>query len=254
MNARDLLRQIDEANTKATAPNRDTVEVGPFLLMLSPSTPLQWLNNAALVDRSAHVGPAEIEAMVAAFKARDRMPRMELFSGLHESLIRQLQDTGFKVESEMPLMVCTPEAFRPQRLAGARLERVRPDGDVETVMRIVDVAFEHDEPLTPSRIEAHRRSLEKGTIRTALCYLDDQPAAVASMVVAEGVGELAGVGTLPEFRRRGAASAVSTFLMEQFFQDAGLAWLSAGDPTAQAVYDRLGFELIGTQVNISLPP
>lgn len=253
MRTEDLLRKIEAANTEALTPNRHAVQAGPFTLLLSPSSPLQWINNAVLADTTAEIIKADVQAMVEAFRANDRMPRMELFSGIHGTLIRTLQATGFEIESEMPLMVCTPEMFQPQRSSEARLAWLKPDGDLETAMRLVDAAFEHEEPITPARIEASRRSLEKGSIRTALAYLDDRAAAVASLVVAKDVAELAGVGTLPEFRRRGAASAVSTFALEDFFKPGYLAWLSAGDEIAKAVYERLGFQLIGTQVNISLP-
>jgi predicted GNAT family acetyltransferase len=70
-------------------------------------------------------------------------------------------------------------------------------------------------------------------------------------VPSDDAAELAGVGTRPDHRRKGVALAVSSFLLRQFFESGKVVWLSAADAAAQAVYEKLGFELAGTQVNIS---
>ena len=64
---------------------------------------------------------------------------------------------------------------------------------------------------------------------------------------------MAGVGTVAEFRRQGWASAVSSRLLSEMFSDPAtedlIAWLSAGDSTARAVYEKLGFSQVGDQCN-----
>jgi len=68
------------------------------------------------------------------------------------------------------------------------------------------------------------------------------------------VAEVAGVGTRPALRRRGVAASLTCFLTEQLFAVGGtLAWLSAGDAAAQAVYERVGFAVVDTRLNYIEP-
>jgi len=68
------------------------------------------------------------------------------------------------------------------------------------------------------------------------------------------VAELAGVATSPALRRRGVAATLTSFLTDQLFAAGGtLAWLSAGDAAAQAVYERVGFAVVDTRLNYIEP-
>ncbi|MEA2553283.1 MAG: hypothetical protein QOJ65_1459 [Fimbriimonadaceae bacterium] len=251
-NSNELLQRIERSYVTATAPLRDVVECGPFWLFINPGTRLVWLNGA-VVANDQPITREWIREMVGGLKERDRQPRMELFAELRPELIRDLQAEGFVIESEMPMMVATIDTFIPQSSGGVRVEIMNPESDLVPFLRVADISFEHDEPITPERLERTRQGFKRGTHLGALAYIDGQPAAVASLVASDGVAELAGVGTHPDFRRRGAASTVSTVLLQEFFKTADLAWLSAGDDTSRAVYERLGFKLAGTQVNIALP-
>jgi len=249
----DLLNRLERSYAESVRSKDDLIRSGPFLISLHPVMKLPWLNNAILDDESGVVDKESILAMASEFEKRDRMPRMELFQELRPDLVKTLQDEGFEIECVLPVMVCTRDTFVSRINENVQVEMMTPDSDPGPFIRLIDIAFEHDDPVSPERIEGMRQSLRKGTQWSAMGYLDEQPAAVASLVVADGVAELAGVGTHPDHRRRGAASTVSSKLLEEFFQQADLAWLSAGDATAEAVYKKLGFRLAGNQVNISKP-
>ena len=192
--------------------------------------------------------------MVQVFEANDRMPRMELIRSLNVDLIDLLLEAGFEIESEMPLMIADPESFKPQISESIAVEILTPASDPTPFMRVADQAFDHNEPITPERIEGMRQNLRRGSQWSALATIRGEPAAVASLVVGDSTAELAGVGTLEEYRRQGAASTASTRLLQEFFEQNGeLAWLSAGDDIAQMVYERMGFEIAGKQTNISKP-
>ena len=248
-----LLKHIEDAYLRNVQMKPNLQVAGPFVLSLSPATSLRWMNNALVNDDSRPITDGDVRKMVQEFQAYDRMPRMELIREIRKPLIELLLKEGFEIECELPIMICTEETFLPQTNPAIGLEFVTQASDPVPFMRVADQAFEHDEPITPERIESMRQSLRRGTSWAALARIDGQPAAVATLVVSDSVAELAGVGTLPEFRRRGAALTVSTFLLEEFFKHGEIVWLSAGDETAQAVYERLGFRLLGTQVNISKP-
>jgi GNAT superfamily N-acetyltransferase len=246
-----LLKRIEDSYLKVVRTRSFLIPSGPFLISLNPGTRLRWLNNAVVADDTGPIDQAAIAEMVRVFEANDRMPRMEIFRELRSDLVDSLIANGFAIESELPTMVCTKDSFIPQRNETVSVELLTPASDPSPFMRVVDASFGHEEPITPERIEGMRQSLRKGTQWAALGRIGEVPAAVASLVVSDGVAELAGVGTVPDMRRRGAASTVSTQLLEEFFSQGEVAWLSAGDDTARAVYERLGFELLGVQVNIS---
>jgi ribosomal protein S18 acetylase RimI-like enzyme len=253
MDQLETLRRLEGSYATSIRSKEDLIRSGPFLISLHPTMKLVWLNNAIIDDESHLLDSAAILNMAEEFRKRERTPRMELFQELRPELVTMLQGEGFEVECVLPVMVCTKEMFVPHRTPGIQLMTMTPDMDPTPFIRIIDIAFEHDEPITPERIDGMRQSIRKGTQWSAMAMIDSAPAAVASLVIADGVAELAGVGTHPDYRRRGAASTVSTHLLEQFFQQADLAWLSAGDDTSRAVYERLGFRVAGNQVNISKP-
>lgn len=250
MERSDLLHRIERASYHAIAKNRTRIPVGPFEILYNPATQMRWLNGAYLADGAKTVTRDDIDNLVQAFRERDRLPHLELFRELRPELVQMLIDYGFRHEVEMPLMVATRETFRPQPSPRVQTEMLTPEADLAVWLQVGAEAFEHDEPITPDRIEDSRKSLRSGTLYTAVGRIDGQPAAIASIVHFEGVGELAGVGTTKPFRRQGAASAVSTYVLEEFFKNGEIAWLSAGDDSARLVYEKLGFELIGSQVNL----
>lgn len=248
-----LLARIESAYVEGTRTKNGLIKSGPFLISLNPTTRLRWLNNALVDDDSVAIESKHVQEMARVFEEHDRIPRMELFKELRPDLVATLIGEGFEIESELPTMVCTPATFVRQTSPNVEVEIMTPDSDLAPFMRVVDKSFGHEEPISAERLEGMRQSLRKGSQWAAMAMIDGAPAAVASLVVSDSVAELAGVGTLPDSRRRGAASTVSTRLLEEFFQQGDIAWLSAGDDTAQAVYERLGFKLIGVQVNISKP-
>ncbi|KGM30830.1 GNAT family N-acetyltransferase, partial [Inquilinus limosus] len=64
--------------------------------------------------------------------------------------------------------------------------------------------------------------------------------------------ELVAVGTRPAFRRRGLAEAVCRRLLESYLGTEALVWLSAA-AGAEPLYAKLGFRLVGTQLNFGGP-
>jgi predicted GNAT family acetyltransferase len=98
------------------------------------------------------------------------------------------------------------------------------------------------------------REIASGTTMTAVCRIDGEPVAAASLIGVGAEAELAGVWTAPRHRRRGLAEAVCRRLLTGFAARGGeLVWLSAGNATSERLYRRLGFEPVGTQLNYARP-
>jgi len=77
--------------------------------------------------------------------------------------------------------------------------------------------------------------------------LGDGVVAVGSHQPVGGVSEVVGVATLPAARRRGLGAAVTAALVEDARRGgAEIVFLSAGDDDVARLYERLGFERVGT--------
>src|SRR5579885_2790462 len=163
MNRQELLHQIESSYLKVVKSRSNLIASGPFLISWNPTTKLRWMNNAVVQDHSKAIQRDDVREMVKAFEEHDRMPRMEVFRELRPDLIDLLLSEGFEIESELPMMVCTSSSFKPQRNPEVRVQTITPACDPTPFMRIADISFEHDEPITPARIEGMRQSLRKGT-------------------------------------------------------------------------------------------
>ena len=93
-------------------------------------------------------------------------------------------------------------------------------------------------------------------IATPDTRLTPRPTAGTGLVEVPGdrpaVGELAAVGVLPAFRRRGIASAISAYLARTAHaQGIGLVFLEA-EPDGEQIYRRCGFIDATTKIWVSL--
>ena len=81
------------------------------------------------------------------------------------------------------------------------------------------------------------------------------PVATASWTaIADGVTEVAGVGTLHTHRRRGFGALATAYATQQAFSaGADLAWLTPGDEGADRIYRGLGYAPKATAVHLGDP-
>jgi GNAT superfamily N-acetyltransferase len=92
-----------------------------------------------------------------------------------------------------------------------------------------------------------RTDLAEGHIARALVVGPDGPVACGTAQRAGLTVEIAGVATLPAYRRRGLGAAVTAALtLETLGLGATVVLLSAGDTDVARVYERVGFVRIGT--------
>ncbi|MGI8827144.1 MAG: GNAT family N-acetyltransferase [Chloroflexota bacterium] len=92
-----------------------------------------------------------------------------------------------------------------------------------------------------------RERLEQELTIMAAAIVDDEPVAVGSHQPVEGVTEIVGVATLPAFRRRGIGAALTAFLTaDARARGIETVFLSAGDDDVARMYERVGFQRIGT--------
>jgi ribosomal protein S18 acetylase RimI-like enzyme len=234
---------------------RGLKRVGSFLLLFTADTKLRYLNYA-IPDDGVDPAPADIDALVEAFRQADRMPRLEFLPSVAPALETRLAAYGFAVEDRLPLMTCTSSSLRtPDVPAGLRLAPPHDDATMRAMAVLQHEAFEDPEPVSDGTVAGVRRSIEGGG--RAIIATDDADGTVVgaaqTMVPAGGATEIGGVAVAPSHRRRGIAAALVASLVRQSF-DAGLhtVFLEAA-PGADGAYRNAGFEQTSTSLHISLP-
>ena len=253
----DRLRRISQSVNLVAAQGREAITVGPFQALLDPSTDMIWLNYAVPI---APLGSARELAEALAelrrvFADRQRTIRFEFIEALWPALPGALEEAGLQLQARQPLMLCTPADFQPFNAPDVRVQRLSDtDRDILTeYLSIQSESFnfgEANEPPSTEMIEQLREHLQRGSWRCVMATVKGMPAGGGCTMPLERLCELAGVATLPAMRRRGVAATLCSFLVQDCFDCGGdLVWLSAGDAVSQALYQKIGFSVVNTQLN-----
>lgn len=248
----ELLLRIDSEHRNATARTRDVVEAGPFVLMLDPTIDLIFLNYAIPTEAGTPLDDDAVTKLTAVFRDRGLRPRLEFCAELWPDLQSLLLNNGFQTECVIPQMVCDANSFKPKFSPNVDAVVLDEQGDIASTLEVANAAFEMAMPISDERLEKSRKAIKNGWWIMGLAIVDGRPVGCATAVAHGGVCELCGVATVPACRRRGVASAVSSVVLTEHFVKGDLSWLGAGDDAARRVYERLGYERVGTQINMSL--
>jgi ribosomal protein S18 acetylase RimI-like enzyme len=256
----ELSRLCEQNANAVSAQSRTIIDCGPFRALLDPTTDMIWLNYAVPVGAidDAQATAAALADLRRAFAQHQRRPRFEFNALPWPALPRLLESAGFQLQERHPLMVCTPHNFRHFAAPGVVVRWLDSDAPAATLaatMALQSESFGGPADLPPAdEVERLRDQLRAGTLCYALATLDGVPAGAGSTAPIDGVAEVAGVATSPALRRRGVAASLTSFLAKQLFAaGGGMAWLSAGDAFAQAVYERVGFTVVDTRLNYIEP-
>jgi ribosomal protein S18 acetylase RimI-like enzyme len=256
----ELSRLCEQNANAVSAQSRTTIDCGPFRALFDPTTDMIWLNYAVPVGEIGDVRAtaAALANLRQAFAQHQRRPRFEFNALPWPALPSLLESAGFQLQERHPLMVCTPHSFRRFAAPGVAVRWLGindPAATLATTMAIQSESFGGPvEPPLDDEVERLREQLRAGTLCYALATLDGVPAGAGSTAPIDGVAEVTGVATSPALRRRGVAASLTSFLAEQLFAAGGrVAWLSAGDAAAQAVYERVGFAVTDTRLNYIEP-
>jgi RimJ/RimL family protein N-acetyltransferase len=200
--------------------------IHPFRAIPGPRGDALGFNYALPVD-ALRVDDATLPLAIRRLRARYRQLhqtlRIEFNHETWPGLGPALEGEGFVLESRNPLMTCTVRDFRP------------------STSPAVAVRFLETDPRHPST-------------RRVAGELDGMIAGHASLGSIDGVAELYAVVTNPSYRRRGVAATLCSALMRRHFEDGGtLVFLDAENPGAVALYQRLGFVIIGSRLTYREP-
>jgi ribosomal protein S18 acetylase RimI-like enzyme len=241
------------AHMRAAAARNPGGKAGPFTIGLDghSSHPMR---NFAVPDDGAAPSPAEISALVAFFRGHDRIPRLEFIEASAPAVTPALLAAGFTAEARTPVMACVPGmTLTPRDPAGVTVREAAGDADLAAAVGVQHHAYAEPSP-GPQDIARIRAMTARGGVVTVA--VDDQSGSVAGTglvdVPAPGSGELAAVGVLTAFRRRGIASAVSAHLARTAHARGIKVVFLEALPDEEEIYRRTGFAGVSAKVWLSL--
>ncbi len=226
---------------------------GPLVGLLHDSD-LWFLSGAVAAEPGTPFDSEEVpwalDTIRKAFAAEGRWLSVELIEEASPGLADALAANGMIIAARPPLLVLEPA------------DLVLPDLPEDVTVSVVSSAEELAEADAVAA-SAYEMALGERSYQpdpadggNVLVRVDGVPAATAAWTaVADGVTEIAGVGTLPSHRRRGLGAIATAYATRHAFGDAGatLAWLTPGDDGADRIYRRLGYAPKATAVHLGDP-
>ncbi len=250
---------------KAAALTHEVEELGHFQLFFDPDDPFRFFNYAkptrpVSLDEGSAGWVADLERLIAAFEARERLPRFEFMEEYAPGLPAILRRAGFEEEARQAFMVCETANFRagepPPGLVIRELTAKSPVEELQAFIAAQRQGFGEDDKATADVTEAERfrSGLDVGGSLSMVARLDGEPVGAAGCTaILDGLSELVGVATPPSYRRRGIATALSAAVVgAQFTAGAEAVILTAQDEAAGRIYERIGFRPFGTALAYSL--
>src|SRR4051812_20960567 len=145
------------------------------------------------------------------------------------------------------LMGVTPDGFVPAQQVADVVVRAADPGDLDAVLAVDTVAFEESAEVERPWLQL---LLAHPGVTVAVAELDGAVVATGSVTLTAGragpAGYVAGIGVLPDARRRGIGAALSSWLSQQAWEDgAALCHLHPDTDAAAAIYGRLGYVEVG---------
>jgi hypothetical protein len=243
--------QLHEALAEGSVRHRTSC----FSVFVWPTPDPFYRNVAVPTAVPADWRPALLE-LLACFARVRRPPRLEFSSELWPGLLEALPSVGLAPHAKAQVMAASGLASEAAATPGAspvRLLHVADSLDLLAhAIGSAGMAFGEQAQAPADEVRTLRSRLGSRFVRAAVVMEGKTALAGAHLVGRADVAELAGVWTRADRRRSGLALRACATLLEPFFARGGeLVWLSSEEPFAQALYARLGFTAIGTQLDVS---
>jgi len=229
--------------------------VGPFLASVSPTAESRFLNYA-IPDDDAAPTTDDIAALTAAYRRRNRLPRLEYVPVVAPLVEGALLQAGWQVEGRLPLMVLPRSVALDNRMPDG-VELVAPTSDDELLATAAaqNEAYGDGSP-SPDRAAGLSRLIDGGGSVVLARSAGGGEGIGGGLFVApqKGVTEIAAIGVREPFRRRGIATAMVRWLArEARAAGAATVFLMAETAVEERIYARIGFETVGEMLHISAP-
>jgi hypothetical protein len=265
-----LLEVIETCYDAIPRPHTDPEEVGPFTLFVGRPGGYGYYARPRLVETTpATVG--DVRKLLERQRERDVPRSIEWVDEITPGLDKVAAEAGYEIE-RYPLMALKGEV----RGEAGRTRLIDPlDEDVLVEARAaIAVAFDNEgtrrgeagvEARDAARESSHvvlgdwfREAVRSGHFILAAAYSMDAPEAGAvgggSLMPAGPAAEIAGVGVLPAYRRRGLAAQI-TYVLAAEGRRRGVETIfcSADSDDVARVYAGVGFRRLGTALIATAP-
>lgn len=259
------MRRCDGYLDRVAAEASDPVDVGPLRAFVSRAPWPLYVRPRAELDLVAPVAVTldDVEAAADVLRAAGQAVSFEWIEARAPALGPLLSGSGYTVTS-YPLLVLELSELRPDPAPAAPPARMldADSPDLVAALAVQDVGFdvagtavgpqghaERDAYVVEEGHESHvRRRIRAG--RSLVAVVDSPGEGIVAVGWHQPTGaetEIVGVATLPSHRRRGAAAEVlRVLLLDAQQRGVSLALLSADDDDVARIYERSGFERIGS--------
>jgi ribosomal protein S18 acetylase RimI-like enzyme len=240
------------AYIRAAAGGRPGNRSGPFTVGLDAHSD-DPMRNYAVPDHDACPTAGDVDALITFFRRNHRVPRLEYIEEDAPRAWPALAAAGFTIEHRTPVMIATPGTrLTPRSPAGITVRQATSDADLTAAATIQHHAYEMPRPPASHDIARLTRLAQRGGL--VAIAVDESSGTVTGTGLIDvtgdhpGVGELAAVGVLAAFRRRGIASALSAHLARTAHsQGISLVFLEA-EAEEEQIYRRTGFADVTTKI------
>ena len=240
--------------------NFDVVTCPPYTCFLNPDDTSPWSNYAIPDEPIEGDQQAALGRLVAVFQERGCQPRFEFIEEFAPQLAPALRDYGFTEEMRAILMVCTPATYQPApslvdvTVAEIDLASTAPLAPIQAAMTTQRRSFGSEEASAVDEREADQFRLRFRSTRLFGATVDGRMVSAGSLQPThDGITEIAGIATIPSFRRQGIATLLTAHAVQAAFdQGLDVVFLTAGSVEAGRVYERVGFRAVGSGLAYSL--
>jgi GNAT superfamily N-acetyltransferase len=232
-------------HVRSTAARRPGSKTGPFVIGLDPHSD-DPMRNYAVPDHEANPMAGDIDALIAFFRQSHRIPRLEYVEEDAPSTWPVLAAAGFTIERRTPVMTATPATrLTPRSPDGITIRQAASESDLTAAATVQHHAYQMPHPPGPHDIARLTSLVQRGGF-VANAIDDSSGATVGTGLVdvagdRPAVGELAAVGVLTSFRRRGIASALSAQLARTAHSHGVNVVFLEAEPGEEHLYRRTGF-------------
>jgi len=240
------------AYMRAGAGSRPGSRTGPFTAGLDPHSD-DPMRNYAVPDHGACPGAGDIDALITFFRHSHRVPRLEYIEEDAPRVWPALAAAGFTIERRTPVMTATPGTrLTPRSPDGIIIRQPTSDADLAAAATVQHHAYQMPSPPGPHDITRLTRLTQRGGLVAIAVEESSGTVTGTGLIDVAGdrpaIGELAAVGVLTAFRRRGIASALSAHLARTAHsQGISLVFLEA-EPEEEQIYRRTGFTDATTKI------
>jgi len=251
-----LLTTLETYYDAAPRPMATTEEIGPFTLFLR-SDDDGWPFYAR--PTLGYDGPFSAGHVEVVRERQRDLKVPEAFEWVHETtptLLAAAREAGLHV-AECPLLVLPggADTVTPPLPAGVDVRMLTPETpDLAAAVAAVSAGFAGRDELAERSAGRLPEMMRSGVLAMAGAY-DGQGAVGGGSHSPRGATtELAGIAVIPRARRQGIGAAVTAALVADA-RERGIdtVFLSAQDDTVARVYERIGFQRLGTAC-IAEPP